>query len=412
MTAAPERREPVDVAIVGGGMVGVSLACALAPLPLRVAVIEGAMPKLGQPPCYDDRAIALSYGSRRILESIGVWSHLEACATPIEHIHISDRGRFGFARLDRDEEGVEALGYVVLAREIGEALYGALAETGVELIAPASVESFSQEEGSVHLLLDEEGGSSTLDARLMVAADGTHSQAREALGIAAKGWSYEQTAVVTNVTPSRPHGLRAFERFTEDGPLALLPMTENRCGLVWTQRHDRVEEVMGWNDAEFLARLQDAFGFRLGRFVQVGQRHAYPLQLLMAERAVAGRVALIGNAMHTLHPIAGQGFNLGIRDVAALADVIADAVQRDGDPGAPEVLDHYARWRDGDQKSLAVITDALARVFGNPLPPVRTGRNLGLLLTDLAPGLRHRIARHAMGLEGRLPRLSRGVSLG
>ena len=412
MKAGTTSDERIDIAIVGGGMVGASLACALAPLPLRIAVIEGAMPRLGQPPCYDDRAIALSYGSRRILEAIGVWKHLAAQATPIERIHISDRGRFGFAHLDRDEEKLSALGYVVLAREMGEALYRALAETSVELMAPAQVESFSQSAACVSLSLRRDDKPATLEARLMVAADGTRSQAREALGIGTRGWDYNQVAVVANVTPSRPHANRAFERFTEQGPLALLPMSDNRCGLVWTQHKDQVDEVMRWNDNEFLARLQVAFGFRLGRLLQVGARHAYPLQLLMAERAVSGRVALIGNAMHTLHPIAGQGFNLGIRDVSALADVIEQTLQEQGDPGAASVLAHYAEWRDRDQKSVALITDGLARIFANPLPPVRGGRNLGLLLTDLLPGLRHRIARHAMGLTGRLPRLSRGLKLG
>lgn len=404
--------EQVDIAIVGGGMVGVSLACALAPLPLRVAVIEGAMPRLGQPPCYDDRAIALSYGSRQILESIGVWRHLTDQATPIEHIHISDRGRFGFAHLDRKEEHLPALGYVALAREMGEALYRALKQTSVELMAPAQLLSFTQSDAGVTLSLERSGTRSSLEARLMVAADGTQSRAREALGIGTRGWDYGQVAVVANVTPSRAHDNRAFERFTEQGPLALLPMSGGRCGLVWTQRQAEVDEVLRWSDSEFLARLQDAFGFRLGRLTQVGARQAYPLQLLMAERAVSGRVALIGNAIHTLHPIAGQGFNLGIRDVSALADVVAQALQDHLDPGDPSVLTRYSQWRERDHNALALITDGLARLFANPLPPVRGGRNLGLLLTDLLPGVRHRIARHAMGLTGRLPRLSRGLKLG
>ena len=400
-----------DVAIVGGGMVGASLACALAALPLRVAMIESAEPRLGAPPTYDDRVIALSYGSRLILEGIGVWARLAGLATPIERIHISDRGRFGFAHLDSREEGVPALGYVALARELGEALYGVLGATGVRHLAPATLESFSQDADAVHLELATPAGRTTLRAGVLVAADGTRSTVRDRLGIPVRHHAYGQVAVITNVTASRPHLNQAFERFTETGPIALLPMTDNRCGVVWTWREEESPRALEWDDRTFLDRLQEAFGYRLGRFSRVGVRHGYPLQLLLARESVSGRVVLVGNAMHTLHPIAGQGFNLGIRDVAALADVMASAVAEHRDPASTGVLDRYAQWRRGDQQGLALITDALTRLFGNRLPPVRFGRNLGLVATDLLPGVRHAIARHAMGLMGRLPRLARGLRL-
>ena len=400
-----------DVAIVGGGMVGASLACALAPLRLRVVMVERTESRLGLPATYDDRAIALSYGSRRILEGIGVWPGLAAHTTPIERIHVSDRGRFGFTHLDSREEGVPALGYVALARELGDALYRSVRESGVRHVAPATVERFADHQESVELTLATPGGSETLRAGILVAADGTRSTVRETLGTACREYAYGQTAVITNVTPSRHHRNVAFERFTEAGPVALLPMTENRCGVVWTWQTEDARSVLDWDDRTFLDRLQDAFGYRLGRLSRVGARSGYPLQLLMAKEAVRGRIVLIGNAMHTLHPIAGQGFNLGIRDVAALADVMASALSAHTDPTSPRVLDHYARWRRRDQESLALVTDGLTRLFGNTLPPVRLGRNLGLVAADLLPGVRHAIARHAMGLSGNLPRLARGLRL-
>jgi 2-octaprenyl-6-methoxyphenol hydroxylase len=300
---------------------------------------------------------------------------------------------------------------VALARELGDALYQALNAHGVAHLSPATVESLAHRQGGVDLTLATPGGRETLRAGILVAADGTRSTVRETLGIACRQYAYDQTAVITNVTPSRSHRNVAFERFTEAGPIALLPMTENRCGVVWTSRTENAGSVLAWDDRTFLGRLQEAFGYRLGRLSRVGTRSSYPLQLLMAKEAVRGRVVLIGNAMHTLHPIAGQGFNLGVRDVAVLADVMAGALSEHADPTSPGVLDRYARWRRRDQESLAMITDGLNRLFGNNLPPVRLGRNLGLVATDLLPGVRHAIARHAMGLTGNLPRLARGLRL-
>lgn len=405
------RDNPYDVAIVGGGMVGASLACALAQLPLRVVMIESSAPRLGTPPTYDDRAIALSYGSRRILEGIDVWRHLHSNATAIERIHISDRGRFGFTHLDCEEEGVPALGYVALARELGEALYQTLDDLPIERLAPASLEDFSQDKDGVTLRLSTPEGPHQIRANLMAAADGTQSSVRAHLGANTREYDYHQTAIITNITPDRKHLGLAYERFTESGPIALLPMSDNRCGLVWTWPTETAELPMAWNDETFLSNLQEAFGFRLGRLKRVGKRFSYPLKLLMAEKGVYGRIALIGNAMHTLHPIAGQGFNLGIRDVAALADVVASAVNSGQEPGDRQVLSNYAQWRKNDQQSLALITDGLARIFTNPLSPVRLARNLGLALTDMVPPIRHGIARHAMGLKGYQPRLSRGLRL-
>jgi ubiquinone biosynthesis UbiH/UbiF/VisC/COQ6 family hydroxylase len=482
-----------DLIIAGGGMVGASLAHAVARCGLRVAVIEPVAPAASSQPSYDDRAIALAYGTRRILEGLGVWSALAPDAEPIRSIHVSDRGHFGFTHLDARDEEVEALGYVVTARDLGRVLLEPLTgrdvavkgdrrgegrrgvalkgdvpggqrgrgvapkgdlrgdrggRLAVDLWCPARVADFTVEADRVTVELaspSHEGTAArdaqpevaavpkrergatrahpspgrvrtaqqpvprTLTARLLVAADGGRSAIRDKLGLAQRHLSYGHHAVIANVTPSQPHRGVAYERFTDSGPLALLPMTGNRCGLIWTARDTDVDAVVALDDHAFLASLQERFGFRLGRFTAVGARSHYPLELRLAQTQVVHRVALIGNAAHTVHPIAGQGFNLGIRDVAALADVLLEAHGTGRDIGSLEVLGDYEGARVSDQRTVAFATDGLARLFINPLPPLRIARNLAMMAMDGLPPLRHLLARQAMGLRGPLPRLARGL---
>jgi 2-octaprenyl-6-methoxyphenol hydroxylase len=407
-------QRPHDLVIVGGGMVGASLAIALANRGLSIALIEAHPPGADSQPSYDDRAIALAYGTRRIFEAIGVWPALQALAEPILAIHVSDRGHFGATRLRAADEGVPALGHVVTARELGGVLLERLrADAALEWIAPARVVSFADRgDDGVQVGVERDGLMSTLDCRLLVAADGGSSSIREQLDVPVVRWQYGQSAVVTNITPGRPHRNVAYERFTDTGPVALLPMSGGRCAMVWTVRDEQVPEVLALDNDAFLGAFQQRFGYRLGRFERVGRRTAYPLSLLRARESVRGRVAVIGNAAHTLHPIAGQGFNLGIRDVAALAEVVDDAYAAGGDIGSPEVLARYERWRAAEQRGVALATDGLARLFSNPLGIVRLGRNLGLLAMELLPAAKHPLARGAMGLLGRQPRLARGVPLG
>jgi 2-octaprenyl-6-methoxyphenol hydroxylase len=401
-----------DLLIVGGGMVGGSLACALAGQALRVAVIEAVPPSAPGQPSYDARAVTLSLGSRRILEGIGTWDRLSGQAVPIHRIHVSDRGHFGCTRLSAREEAVPALGYVVEARMLGPVLEdGMRAAEAVELISPARLVRFTAGAQGVSAVVDRGGKRIELAARLLVAADGGRSLAREVAGIGAREWDYGQAAVTANVTPEQPHNNTAFERFTETGPMAMLPMSEGRCALVWTVRAAAVEELLGLDDAAFLKRLQERFGYRLGRFLRVGQRSAYPLSLIRAREQARERLVVIGNAAHSLHPIAGQGFNLGLRDVAVLAQVLVDALREGHDPGALAVLSRYADWRRQDQTSMTLFTDTLVRVFSNELTPLVWGRNLALLATDLLPPAKHILARFAMGLAGRQPRLARGLVL-
>lgn len=402
-----------DLVIVGGGMVGTSLALALQDQGLRIALIEVQVPNVDALPSYDDRAIALAYGSRRIFEAIGVWPALQGLTEPIHTIHVSDRGHFGKTRLSAADEGVPALGHVVTARDLGRVLLDRLQDADdVEVIAPARVVSFVDNGGDVAIELEQQGVMTALRTSLMVAADGGKSTIREQLDVPVRRWTYDQSAVVANISPSRPHANVAYERFTDSGPVALLPMTGQRCALVWTVASDDVDMTLALDDEAFLAAFQERFGYRLGRFTRVGRRSAYPLSLLRVLESVRGRVAIIGNAAHTLHPIAGQGFNLGIRDVAALAEVIVDA-RRDGeDIGGSSAMSRYEAWRRDEQRDVAIATDGLARLFSNPLKALRLGRNLGLLAMECLPGAKHPLARAAMGISGRQPRLARGVPLG
>lgn len=399
--------------IIGGGMVGASLAIALSGSGLKITLVEAFMPKAESLPNYDDRAIALAYGSRKIFESMGVWNALADRTTAINQIHISDKGHFGFTRLDAKQQGVPALGHVVAARELGTTLLQRLHDCeDVSIIAPATLQDFVSGNKGVELVLDVDGKRKTLQADLLVAADGGKSFVREKLELPTQEWQYGQSAIVANITSAQPHQNVAFERFTENGPVALLPMSEGRSALVWTVADEQVDEVMAYSDAKFIAQFQQRFGYRLGKFTRVGTRSSYPLHLLRAREFTAQRTVVIGNAAHTLHPIAGQGFNLGIRDVAALVEVIEQALANDQNIGSDAVLAAYVDWRAREQRTVAFATDGLARVFGNPLAPIRILRNLGLMAMDYCPPAKSILANAAMGLLGRKPRLNRGVNHG
>lgn len=401
-----------DLLIIGGGMVGASLARAVSGLGLHIGVVEAIPFDSQAQPSFDDRVIALSWGSRVILETIGIWGDLAMEAEPIRQIHISDRGHFGFTHLNHQDEGVEALGYVATAGALGNALQrdlGKLAD--VEFICPARLLNFSLNEHAVEVSLNVAGETRHISTKLLVAADGGDSQVRAQLAIPVTERAYGQTAIIANLTTELPHRGIAYERFTDSGPLAMLPMTEGRYSMVWTARDEQVADLMALSNGDFLEGLQQRFGNRLGRLQSIGERLAYPLRLRRVTEQVRNRVALIGNAAHTIHPVAGQGFNLGLRDVAVLADVLGDATQARQDPGALKVLERYARWRQRDQQAVALITDGLARLFANPLGPLRLVRNFGLLGLDGLPSLKHLVARQFMGLNGHLPRLSRGVPI-
>lgn len=406
----------VDVAIAGGGLVGASLALALAQLQLRVALIEAVPFGAADQPSFDDRSTALSNGSRRIFEALGVWPLIEREATAIRRIHVSDRGRFGFTRIDAKEQGLNALGFVVVNRVMGAALWRRLsAEPSITVVAPAKVRSMRLE-SHVQSIECELGDGTTrvVEAKLAIAADGARSTLRQSAGIGASSWDYEQVALVSNVLSQHFHDHVAYERFTPDGPLALLPVTEGRLGLVWTFRPDTAKEMAALTDAEFLARLQDTFGFRLGRFTRVGSRQLYPLSLTRSDEYVAERLAIVGNAAQTLHPIAGQGFNLGLRDAVSLAEVLADGraqVGADFDAGDGMWLQRYREWRAADRGNIVRFTDGLVRLFSQPLGPIKLLRDAGMLALDLMPAAKDGLSQLSLGAAGRVPRLARGAPL-
>ncbi len=401
-----------DILIVGGGMVGASLVQALAGQGLRIAVIESVPYAARSEPGYDDRALALAHGTRKIFGVLGLWDDLAGEATPIHRIHVSDRGHCGFTRMDRSEEGLEALGYVVPARVITRVLGAVVQQPDiVDLYCPAVLSALDIGDAGATVRVSIDSVEQELHARLVVAADGAGSSIRDRLGIPVKTRDYGQVAIVSNITPQLAHNNIAYERFTETGPLALLPMSEQRCGVVWTLDEQDRDAVLALPDEEFLSRLQERFGYRLGRLERVGRRQAWSLRLVEAQESVRPRLALVGNAAHTLHPIAGQGFNLGVRDVAVLAEVIVDAVRAGHDPGALAVLSRYGTWRQGDHRRVTAFTDGMARMFTLPLPAFGTLRSAGMVALDLLPPAKRLLTRLTMGRGGRISRLARGLPL-
>jgi 2-octaprenyl-6-methoxyphenol hydroxylase len=411
MSDAP--KQTYDVLICGGGLVGASLALMLKPLGLRVALIEAAPFSGAAHPSFDERTTALSNGSRRVFEALAAWPLMQRAATPIKRIHVSDQGRFGFARLAAQEQGLAALGHVVPNWQMGAALWQRLQDEQVEVIAPAMVRQLHTEVASRSVIIEAQGESRQLRARLVIAADGAQSVVRDAAGIASTQWDYGQTAIISNALTQRFHEHVAYERFTPHGPLAVLPLADARVGLIWTVASDQAAATLAWSDEEFLNRFQQHFGFRLGRLLKVGARHAYPLSLVRAAQHHAERVAILGNAAQMLHPIAGQGLNLGLRDAASLAELIADGLRADPafDVGSAMLLQQYARWRQQDSKRIVAFTDGLVRMFNQPLGLVKVARDVGLLAFDLLPVAKDAMSQLSMGASGRIPRLARGAPL-
>ena len=403
-----------DVVLAGGGMVGASLACALEQLPLRVAVIEPYPFDSAAQPSFDLRTTALSRSSQRILSGLGVWDAVADLAAPIRRIHVSEQGRFGTALIDAREQDVESLGYVLENRSLGRELWRRMAAAErLSLLSPAEAGAVQAGDDVVRLALRDDDGQRELRARLLVVADGARSRLREALGIRAREQPYHQTAIVGTVQFSDTgDGETAYERFTPDGPMAILPAAADRYVFVLTRRVDQADAVVELPEREFKDLLQRTFGYRLGRVMRIGRRTAYPLSLTASEHLTAPRAVIIGNAAHGLHPVAGQGYNLGLRDAASLAECLADAL-RDGeqDAGDARILQRFAEWRRSDQQKVVAFTDGLVRLFDLQRPGFGLARGLGLAAFDVLPGAKHALARQTMGLGGRLTRLARGLPL-
>lgn len=410
-----------DVVIVGGGLVGISLALALgriSPTPPRVALIESHDYQQQGLPSFDARTVALSYSSRQIFAALGLWQGIVAAGVaPIQIIHISDQGHPGMTRLSAQEQGVDALGYVVENRVLGQTLLDALQQVRhVTVFAPAQVTTVKVTMTQASVEMDTTLGKHTITTSLLVAADGTQSFVRDHLGVKTWNLDYQQQAIIANVACDQAHHGNAYERFTKTAPMALLPLagfadTPHRYGLVWSAPQTQVETILAWDDATFLQKLQQQFGDRAGSFIRVGKRSAYPLGMMQIREHIRPRVAFIGNAAHTLHPVAGQGFNLGLRDVAALAQIIRDAMQQHVDIGAQTYLEHYATWRRRDQLQTALFTDGLVRFFSSDILPLVLARNAALFALELFTPLRKRVTRQAMGYIGKSSLLARGLDL-
>ncbi len=398
-----------DVAIVGGGLVGASLALALAGSAARVLLIEGVAPDSSAQPSFDERTTALGNASRRIFQGLGVWDDLAPEAAAIRTIHVSEAGRFGNARLRAEEQGVEAFGYVIPNRVMGAALWRGLRRAGgVTVRVPARVSAVQiAADGAALTVLGADGAHETVSARLLVAADGANSLVRTAAGIAAEVEDYAQVAIAAAVETDRPHDGTAYERFTPSGPVAVLPLHGGGYGTVWACEPARAAELLALSDTAYLGALQERFGWRAGRFLRAGRRASYPLKLSRAAATVGLRTVLVGNAAQGLHPIAGQGFNLGLRDAALLAERIVGA----DDPGAPELLRGYSDSRAADRSGVVRFTDSLVKLFASRLPGASLVRNLGLVAFDLSPPAKRALARVSLGFGGPTPRLARGLPL-
>lgn len=388
-----------SVVIVGGGLVGASLALMLQAtaksLGWRLILVEPHAPGTAFQPSYDARASAVAYGSRQILQRMGVWPALSERAEPIRHIHVSERGSFSAVNMSAEQEQVPALGYVIENAWMGQCFWAALDHAVVEWRCPARVERMQAVTDGYRMFLAD---GEELHADLAVLADGGRSELREQLGIAVETESYGQTALIANVSTSEAHAGRAFERFMEDGPVALLPMTEGRSVMIWTREQQEAQRLLALPDRAFLAQLQAAFGYRLGAFVQVGKRHAYPLALSRTTEQVRANLVVLGNAAHSLHPVAGQGFNLSLRDARCLADTL---LARPDELGSLALLQAFQQRQRHDQALTTLFSDRLPRLFGAHAQWLGRARRMGLLGLELLGPAKRLLVQQAMGLGPR-----------
>jgi 2-octaprenyl-6-methoxyphenol hydroxylase len=409
-----------DVAIIGGGLVGASLACALAPLGLKLVLVEAVPFRAASQPSYDDRTLALSASSCQILKGLGIWASLEENATPIREINVCELDRPGRVVLKPGELGLDRFGHVVEARVFGAAVTKILPGLDtLDILCPASLTSIEPGAGATRIVWENESKQGEFEARLVVGADGANSFIRESLGIETKRYDYQETAVICNITPEKPHHGRAFECFTSSGPFAVMPHVSGRCGLIWCVHTNEAPALLKLPQAEFLSRARERFarsGFDslLGDFVKMGQRFSYPLKLVQACEDFRPGVVILGNAAHAIHPVGAQGLNLGLRDVAVLAELIHDEISSGSKRsiGSLDLLQRYSKWRAPDQQGTIAYSDGLARLFTNPSTLAAAARTVGLFAHALLPPLRRELAVKAMGFRGNIPRLALGESLG
>ena len=400
-------QQKFDIVIAGGGLSGALAAIALSQIkvkqnkPLSIAVIEKNPLQSDPKQSFDDRVLALSHASAAYLNDLGVWQHLTAVSQAISTIHISDRSYYGKARVYAQDHNVEALGYVIEMAKIGKALLQTLQHNKqVTWFCPETINTieWQQESVTIELCSGEQ-----LTTALLLGCDGAQSQCRQAANIAVNAKPYEQAALIANVAMVKPHHNIAYERFTEYGPIAMLPLNDTnnsnsqRCSLVWTLPPEQAKKMHNLDDESFKVVLEQAFGSWLGGVEKVGSRHIYPLHLVQAQEQVYHRMVLIGNASHTIHPIAGQGFNLGLRDVQQLAEHIEQAIADKADHTQFSQLSLYAEKRSQDHQAIIQLTDSLVTLFSNQLPPLVAGRNIGLKVLNYVKPIKQAFVNKTMG---------------
>ena len=399
-----------DLVVVGAGMVGASFCCALENLlrenPISVLVIEAIAPNNGlvKQSSFDARSTALSFGSRKIFEEFAVWQELGAAVSAIDEIQVSDRGRLGAVSLSAQEQKVDALGYVVENKRLGEVLNARLLGSDkINLLSPAAVSSIKATEGGMQLRLQHGDSDAIVDTSLVVLADGGKSPVCEQLGISQSIERYDQHALIANIVFEKPHNNIAYERFTDTGPLAILPLQAidgtNRGSLVWTLSVEQAAEFREMNEEQLLSLLQERFGFKLGKITNIGERFVYPLSLSLAKEQVRPGLALLGNVAHTLHPVAGQGLNLALRDARVLVDVLGKAMQQEAALGDMSMLSEYVARQEADQALTTQFTHNITKLFSSNNDAKVWLRKFGLLAIELSPRVRHSLAERAMGLS-------------
>ena len=398
-----------DLVIAGGGMVGSALACALGDTDLRIALLEGTPPAQIRPDAETDiRVSAISRASQRIFAAVGAWDGMTAWrVSPFRDMRVWDATGSGQIHFDSADIGEPLLGWIIENRIIQFALLERVRQLpNIELLCPVALETAQRLADDWRVRLND---GRELTTRLLIGADGAQSTVRQLAGIATGGWEYGQKAVVANVATGEPHQQTAWQRFLPTGPLAFLPLHDGRCSIVWSTTPDQADALLAMDEAAFRAALGEAFGWRLGAISAVGARGAFPLRLQHSHCYVKPGLALIGDAAHVVHPLAGQGVNLGLLDAATLAEVILDAIANGQDMASWKTLRRYERWRKGDNLLMLAVMDGFKRLFGTSLPPIALIRNIGLNLADAAGPLKNQIARQAMGLAGDLPRLARAT---
>lgn len=396
-----------DIIVVGGGMVGATFACALGDSSLRIAVVEAEKPSLPWPrQGFNNRVSAITRATQRVFQAVGAWEGMVARrVAPYREMHVWDATGDGVIHFDAADLGEPDLGLIVENEVILAALLDRMATfRNIELICPARVRALNVAPSHASLILEE---GRTLTARLVVAADGSRSWVREQAGISTHGWRYDQTAVVATIKTSRHHQDACWQRFMPTGPLAFLPLPDGYSSIVWSTGHEQAQALVAMDEKSFLRALREAFGDVLGEMESTGPRGAYPLMLQHADSYIRERIALVGNAAHTIHPLAGQGLNLGVVDAAVLVQVVEEAQARGADIGSLKVLRRFERWRRAENLPMIAAMDGFKRFFSNDISPLAWLRNTGLKLVDAAGPVKSLFMRRALGLSGDLPRLAR-----